>query len=288
MTEIGASNPELPIPLPGEDAGEIRVAWAAVTDVGRRRAANEDSFIAAPPIFAVADGMGGHLAGDRASAAVVTRLAEIRTSDFIEPESVERALEKATADIDVISDGSELGVGTTVTGAVLTLIDGQPYFAIFNIGDSRVYRFERNELVQVTVDHSLVQQLVESGLITRAQAHNHPEGNVITRAVGFQSQPTPDYWLLPVKAGLRLLICSDGLTGEVDDERLRLHLAAGLSATETASALVDAALSEGGRDNVTVLVVDVVDATDTAAPNTTVDDGAETETTAPRATHRAL
>lgn len=287
MTEIGASSPELTIPLPGEDAGEIRIAWAAVTDVGRRRAANEDSFIAAPPIFAVADGMGGHLAGDRASAAVVNRLAEVRTSDFIDPESIERALERATADIDVISDGSELGVGTTVTGAALTMVDGRPYFAIFNIGDSRVYRYERNELARVTVDHSLVQQLVDSGIITQAQAHNHPEGNVITRAVGFQSQPTPDYWLLPLKAGLRLLVCSDGLTGEIEDERLRLHLAAGLSATATASALVDAALSEGGRDNITVLVVDVVGVS-TAGHDEHGEPDPETGITAPRATHRVL
>jgi len=278
VTEIGASNPEIPIPIPGGGDAEIRIAWAAVTDVGRRRAANEDSFIAAPPVFAIADGMGGHLAGDLASAAVVTRLAEVRTSDFIDPDSVEMALEKATADIDIISDGSELGVGTTVTGAVLTLVDGDPYFAIFNIGDSRVYRYERNELAQVTVDHSLVQQLVDSGVISQAQAHNHPDGNVITRAVGFQSQPTPDLWLLPLRAGLRLLVCSDGLTGEIDDERIRLHFAAGLSANETASALVDAALAEGGRDNVTVLVVDVI-----AAPGPS-----ELGITAPRASHRAL
>ena len=278
MTEIGASNPEIPIPIPGTDGGEIRIAWAAVTDVGRRRAANEDSFIAAPPVFAIADGMGGHLAGDLASAAVVTRLAEVRTSDFIDPDSIEVALEKATADIDIISDGSELGVGTTVTGAVLTLVDGDPYFAIFNIGDSRVYRYERNELAQVTVDHSLVQQLVDSGVISQAQAHNHPDGNVITRAVGFQSQPTPDFWLLPLRAGLRLLVCSDGLTGEIDDERIRLHFAAGLSADETASALVDAALAEGGRDNITVLIVDVV-----AAPGPS-----DLEITAPRANHRVL
>jgi len=277
VTEIGASNPEIPIPIPGSDA-EIRIAWAAQTDVGRRRAANEDSFIAAPPIFAIADGMGGHLAGDLASAAVVTRLAEARVSDFIAPETIEVALEKATADIDIISDGSELGVGTTVTGAVLTLVDGDPYFAIFNIGDSRVYRYERNELAQVTVDHSLVQQLVDSGVISQAQAHNHPDGNVITRAVGFQSQPTPDFWLLPLRAGLRLLVCSDGLTGEIEDERIRLHLAAGLSADETASALVDAALAEGGRDNVTVLIVDVI-----AAPG-----ASELGTTAPRANHRVL
>ena len=281
MTEIGASTPEFAIPLPedeGTDRGEIRLSWAAVTDVGRRRAANEDSFIAAPPIFAIADGMGGHLAGDRASAAVVLRLAEARTSDFIAPESIETALEKATADIHIISDGSELGVGTTVTGAALTMVDGDPYFAIFNIGDSRVYRFERNELAQVTVDHSLVQQLVDGGVITREQAHNHPDGNVITRAVGFQSTPTPDYWLLPLRAGLRLLVCSDGLTGEIDDERIRLHLAAGLSAEATASALVDAALSEGGRDNVTVLVVDVASVPGADDPGIT----------APRATHRVL
>jgi serine/threonine protein phosphatase PrpC len=278
MTEIGATNPEIPIPLPGGESGEVRIAWAAVTDVGRRRAANEDSFIAAPPIFAIADGMGGHLAGDRASAAVVLRLAEARTSDFIAPESIETALEKATADIHIISDGSELGVGTTVTGAALTMVDGDPYFAIFNIGDSRVYRFERNELAQVTVDHSLVQQLVDGGVITREQAHNHPDGNVITRAVGFQSTPTPDYWLLPLRAGLRLLVCSDGLTGEIDDERIRLHLAAGLSAEATASALVDAALSEGGRDNVTVLVVDVASVPGADDPGIT----------APRATHRVL
>jgi len=278
VTEIGASNPEIPIPIPGADGAEIRIAWAAVTDVGRRRAANEDSFIAAPPVFAIADGMGGHLAGDLASAAVVTRLAEVRTSDFIAPETIEVALEKATDDIDIISDGSELGVGTTVTGAVLTLVDGDPYFAIFNIGDSRVYRFERNELAQVTVDHSLVQQLVDSGVISKAQAHNHPDGNVITRAVGFQSQPTPDFWLLPLRAGLRLLVCSDGLTGEIEDERIRLHLAAGLSANETASSLVDAALAEGGRDNVTVVIVDVI-----AAPG-----ASELGTTAPRASHRVL
>jgi serine/threonine protein phosphatase PrpC len=259
MTEIGASNPDFAIRLPGDAGASIRLSWAAVTDVGRRRAANEDSFIAAPPIFAIADGMGGHLAGDRASAAVVTRLAEARESDFLAPDAIEHALERATDDIEIVSNGSELGVGTTVTGAVLTLQDGDPYFAVFNIGDSRVYRFERNTLSQVTVDHSLVQQLVDSGVITQAQAHNHPEGNVITRAVGFQSQPTPDYWLLPLKAGLRLLICSDGLTGEIEDERLRLHLAAGLSASATAGALVDAALAEGGRDNVTVLVVDVVE-----------------------------
>ncbi len=145
-----------------------------------------------------------------------------------------------------------------MTGAILTLIDGRANFAVFNIGDSRVYRFERNSLKQVTIDHSLVQELVDAGTISKAQALKHPDGNIITRAVGFRSQPTPDFWMIPLKPGLRLLLCSDGLTGELDDKRIRLHLAAGLSTKETASSLVDAALASGGRDNVTVIVIDVL------------------------------
>jgi PPM family protein phosphatase len=244
------------IPVPG--GSSIRLSWAAVTDVGHKRKGNEDSYLARAPIFAVADGMGGHLSGDLASAAVVRRLDEGITTDFAAPQLVERALEVASADIDVIAGDSELGVGTTVTGALLTLIDGVPNFAVFNIGDSRVYRFEKNALKQVTRDHSLVQEMVDSGKISKSQALKHPDGNIITRAVGFRSQPTPDYWMIPLRPGLRLLMCSDGLTGELDDKRIRLHLAAGLSTAVTASSLVDAALASGGRDNVTVVVVDVL------------------------------
>ena len=259
MTEIGGSDPKCTIALPGRPGSTIQLAWAAASDTGRRRAANEDSYLARAPLFAVADGMGGHLSGDLASAAVVTRLAEAITADFLPPEKIERALEEATADIERIAGDSVLGVGTTVSGALLTLQAGEPYFAVFNIGDSRVYQFERNQLSQVTVDHSVVQELVDSGLLTRDQAEDHPDSNIITRAVGFNSQPTPDLWMLPVRPGLRLLICSDGLTKEISDERIRLHLAAALSPSETATALIDAALAAGGRDNVTTIVIDVVD-----------------------------
>ena len=214
--------------------------------------------------------MGGHLSGDLASAAVVNRLNEEITTDFVPPQLIEHALEAATADIDIISGDSDLGVGTTVTGAVLTLIDGQPHFAIFNIGDSRVYQFEKNDLRQVSIDHSLVQELVDSGEISKAQASKHPDGNIITRAVGFRSQPTPDFWMVALHPGLRLLICSDGLTGELDDKRIRLHMAAGLSVQETASALVDAALAAGGKDNVTVVVVEVVETPVYEAPKRSV------------------
>ena len=262
MTEIGSTNPGLTVALPGRPGVSITIAWAAVTDTGHRRLANEDSFVAKSPLFAVADGMGGHSAGDLASAAVVERLAEIVDADFLAPRTIERALERATADISTIAGDSELGVGTTVTGAAMTLQDDEAYFAVFNIGDSRVYAFERNELVQVTVDHSVVQELVESGALTRDEAEHHPDSNIITRAVGFNAKPFADFWMVPMRTGLRLLVCSDGLTKEVTDDRLRLHLAAALTPEETAAALVDAALAAGGRDNVTAIVVDVLDAPD--------------------------
>ncbi|MGV8969000.1 MAG: PP2C family protein-serine/threonine phosphatase [Microbacteriaceae bacterium] len=277
MTEIGGSTRDFELAIPGKPGQKVRLNWAAVTHVGRKRKANEDSFVATSPMFAVADGMGGHLAGDKASDAVVTRLAALR-GDFIEPKAIERALQKATEDIDRVSAGSAIGVGTTVTGAALTMQDGHPYFVIFNIGDSRVYRFERNEFVQVSVDHSLVQQLVELGEITKEQAFDHPEGNVITRAVGFQTRPVPDYWMLPLATGLRLVLCSDGLTGELRDERIRLHIAASMSVEETANALVDAALAEGARDNVTVVIIEVAESPDEEVY----------ENTAPRVMHRAL
>lgn len=276
MTEIGGSSERLPVSIPGRPAEPVVIAWAAVTDTGRRRAANEDSYVAVSPMFAVADGMGGHSAGDLASAAVVSRLADAITGDFAAPRAVERALEAATADISVISGDSELGVGTTVTGALLTLQDDEPYFAVFNVGDSRVYAFERNELVQITIDHSVVQELVESGSLTRAEAERHPDSNIITRAVGFNSAPMPDFWMIRAVAGLRLLLCSDGLTKEIDDESLRVHLEGSASAAEASDALIDAALAAGGRDNITVIVIDVLD-----APAPVID-----EDTAPRSQPR--
>src|SRR5690606_12822251 len=145
----------------------------------------------------VADGMGGHSAGDLASAAVVEHLADVARGGFVTTRAIEKALDAATADIVEIASESELGVGTTVTGAALVLQDGSPYFAIFNIGDSRVYRFERNELAQVTRDHSVVQELVDAGALAAADAEHHPDSNIITRAVGFGARPPLDYWMLP-------------------------------------------------------------------------------------------
>ncbi len=259
MTQIGDRALRHTIPVPGGQA-ELVLSWGSATDTGRKRRHNEDSFLASPPVFVVADGLGGHAAGDVASAAVVTRLAEVAASQgFIEVAAVDEALGFAAADIGLVADESKLGVGTTVAGAALVLQAGQPCWAVFNIGDSRVYLFEQDELSQITVDHSVVQGLVDAGLIRAEDAEFHPDSNVITRAVGFDSLPAPDYWLIPARAGMRLLLCSDGLTRELGPRLLSLHLAAGESAQDTADTLMQDALAAGGRDNVTVVVVDVLE-----------------------------
>ncbi len=256
MTALGRSSVRHIVALP--ERGEVvELSWHGVTHTGYRRAGNEDSYLADVPLFAVADGMGGHSHGERASDAVVRRLQAAVDGDFIDAIAIIEALNLATWDIHQL-DEADHGIGTTVTGVALTLVDGNPQLTTFNVGDSRVYSFSGNELSQVTTDHSIVQEMIEAGQLSSDQAENHPDSNVITRAVGFSIEPEVDVRVLPLEAGMRLLICSDGLTKEVPRERLRLHLAARLSARETANALVDAALSQGGRDNITVIVIDVV------------------------------
>ncbi|TQL48490.1 protein phosphatase [Homoserinimonas aerilata] len=258
MTAIGENTTGHSVALPGRDGEVIELAWAAETDTGHRRQHNEDSYVVSPPLFAVADGMGGHSAGDLASDAVVTRIAEAATGDFAEEDVIERALRKATKDITRVADEAHLGVGTTATGASLRVIDGQPFWSVFNVGDSRVYLAEGGELSQVTVDHSVVQELVDAGMITAEAAEHHPDSNIITRAVGFNADAVPDYWLLPLRTGMRLLLCSDGLSKELDSARIREILCGDGTVAQVAEELVLRALDAGGRDNVTVVVIEVV------------------------------
>ncbi|MFZ5869435.1 MAG: PP2C family protein-serine/threonine phosphatase [Actinomycetota bacterium] len=237
---------------------EIR--HGSATHVGRVRKVNEDALLAEPPVFAVADGMGGHAAGDVASAVVVEELRSLVHRDRVPPKEVLEALESADERVRALTDddGIPLGAGSTVAGAVLVDAgdrDG-PAWLVVNCGDSRVYRFADGALEQVSVDHSVVQELVDEGLLTPAQARLHPARNVITRAVGAAARLEPDTWLLPVTPGERLVVCTDGLTNEVDDDQLAALMDGGPQ--EVADALVDAAVSAGGHDNVTVVVVDVV------------------------------
>lgn len=259
MSSVGRDRTGYRLTVPGKRRGFV-LDWAGRSDIGRKRQVNEDSVLVGPPVFAVADGMGGHAAGDRASAAVVERLAALAAladHGYLDIARLDEALGAAADDIDEFAAHIPIGAGTTVTGALLALVEGEPHFAVFNIGDSRVYLSADGEFSRVTRDHSVVQEMVDAGLIDERQAEDHPESNVITRAVGFRESPRPDVWMLPMRPGMRLLLCSDGLTKEVDDRRLRAFLAQDSSAAETADHLMDAALAAGGRDNVTVVVIDV-------------------------------
>lgn len=265
MTQIGQGSTSHTVSLPSIGKA-VTLAWAALTDTGHRREVNEDSLVAEPPIFAVADGMGGHSAGDYASAAVVTRLAEHAGKVVIDAASIDQSLSLAVEDMAKGVGVTDRGTGTTVTGAALAIVSGAVQWFVFNIGDSRVYQLTSGVLEQVTIDHSVVQELVDAGRITREEADVHPHGNVITRAVGFHEPPIPDYRILPVQPGMRILVCSDGLTKELTAYGIRHYLISNHRAEDAARALVEAALENGGRDNVTVIVLDVLAVDDVDAP----------------------
>lgn len=238
--------------------GRLSLDWSGRTDVGRRRAHNEDSYLAEAPLFVVADGMGGHSAGDVASAAVVDRLHELTDRPSVDEAAVEAALQRATEDIAVAAEGTELGVGTTATGAFLSEGEhGELRVTVFNVGDSRVYRHVGTELEQLTIDHSLGQELVDRGQLDRADLDTFEQRNVITRAIGAPDQAA-DSWLMPVTNGERMLICSDGLSAEVGEEGIRAILTMSGRPEAAAEALVETANRNGGRDNITVVVIDVI------------------------------
>lgn len=234
----------------------VELSWHGVTNVGLRRENNQDSFVTAPPIFAVADGMGGHAGGEIASAAVTARLFELSASGHITADKLIAALQLAVDDIAQQAGAAAADAGTTVTGVVLGG-DKTPAWQVFNIGDSRVYQYFKGSLVQVTSDHSIVQHLLDTGAITPDEAEAHPHANVITRAVGLGEDPVPDVVELALIAGQRLLICSDGLTKELTDLGIQHFLAEAETAADAANSLLTQALGNAGRDNISVIVVDV-------------------------------
>lgn len=256
MTEIGNGASGFTVTDVGS-AASVTLSWAAASDVGHHRQDNEDSFVVTPPVFAVADGMGGHSAGDVASDAVVTALATLGDASFTTTTDINAALVNGVEALEAALSDEQRGAGTTVTGAALILERSQLNWAIFNIGDSRVYLVENDELIQVTVDHSVVQQLVDAGQITREEADYHPHSNVITRAVGLAEEPIPDYFFMDVRPGTRLLLCSDGLTKELTDQGILHFLSQAGTAQDAVDDLLKAALGNSGRDNITLVVIDV-------------------------------
>ena len=246
---------------------ELRAVFGYASDRGLRREQNEDSLIAADPVFAVADGMGGHEAGEVASSICVRTLGDApfvgEHLPEVGPDELTALLREADSRIREATGGR---AGTTLTGAVLVSGAGIPCWLVFNVGDSRTYRLTGGQLQQITVDHSEVQELVDMGQITPDEALVHPRRHVVTRALGTGTDTEADYWLIPVEPGDRLLVCSDGLTGEVSDGQLQQILSTVANPQDACASMVQAALRSGGRDNITVLVVDIETADDGSAP----------------------
>ncbi|WP_255769699.1 PP2C family protein-serine/threonine phosphatase [Pseudarthrobacter sulfonivorans] len=270
-----------------ENGPGLSLSYGYGTDRGLRRELNEDSFIASDPVFAVADGMGGHEAGEIASGMCVRALAAMPQLATGERSITAAVLQQYLLRADTaIREATGARAGTTLTGAVVVEQMGMPYWLVLNIGDSRTYRLSQGHFAQVSVDHSEVQELVDAGEITPAQAAVHPRRHVVTRALGTGDETEADYWLLPVEEGDRILICSDGLNAELTDEHIFRILSTVAHPQDAVDALIQAALRNGGRDNVTVIVVDAKNVMNdagiaTTAPRPTAD--AEQEVTLPRA-----
>jgi len=272
--------------------------WGSATHVGQIRAQNEDNLVAVDGVFVVADGMGGHEAGEVASQIAVERIrADLDVDGLPEASTVVDSISNANGDIfrAAIANPGQAGMGTTVTaiavigdklagrgapnldvnddGKMTPIRAAQPSEALVlaNVGDSRTYLLRHGRLRRVTVDHSYVQELVSTGHISEDEARTHPRRNIITRALGIEPDVKVDWWTLPLIRGDRFLLCSDGLVDEVADPDILETITTLKDPQEAAERLVAQANEAGGRDNITVIVVDVLEGDDPPDPTLEID-----------------
>ncbi|MBI4884608.1 MAG: Stp1/IreP family PP2C-type Ser/Thr phosphatase [Actinobacteria bacterium] len=242
------------------------LAIGAASHVGRVRKQNEDAFIAEPMVVGVADGMGGHQAGEVASAIAVRTLRDRLASGATDVDVAVSAVVEANTAIyrGAHSNPAQRGMGTTLTAMIVLDADAasdpeKRRFVLMNVGDSRTYLLRGFRMRRITVDHSYVQELVSTGHITEIEARTHPRRNIVTRALGIEPTVRVDTWVFPFVRGDRFLLCSDGLVDEVTDDEIAEIASGSVDPQAAADALVAAANRNGGRDNVTVVVVDVIE-----------------------------
>lgn len=244
----------------------VHLNSGAATDVGRVREINQDSYFASPPVFVVADGMGGHQGGEIASAIAVEEFARLAHDGYDPTRGIDTVIEVlAEAQRRIREYGDEQRdtetdwyAGTTVVAALLYQDEEGAKWLLVNLGDSRIYRLDDEGLDQVTVDHSLVQEMLDAGEIDATQAAAHPDRHVITRALGGPVLRNPDFFLLPLSTARRVVLCSDGVSGMLDEAEMEQILTAESDPRDAAAAVVRAAVEAGGQDNATAVVVDVV------------------------------
>jgi serine/threonine protein phosphatase PrpC len=272
--------------------------WGSATHAGRIRAQNEDNLVAVDGVYVVADGMGGHEAGEVASQIAVERIrADLDVDGLPAASTVVDSISNANGDIfrAAIANPGQSGMGTTVTaiavigdklagrgapnldvnddGKMTPITAAEPSEALVlaNVGDSRTYLLRHGRLQRVTIDHSYVQELVSTGHISEEEARTHPRRNIITRALGIEPDVKVDWWTLPLIRGDRFLLCSDGLVDEVADPDILETITTLKDPQEAAERLVDQANEAGGRDNITVIVVDVLEGDDPPDPTLEID-----------------
>lgn len=251
----------------------IRLRAGSATDVGLVRSNNQDSLLVADPLYAVADGMGGAAAGEVASSLAIEAL----NNGFSRsgPPTADGLINAAQTANRAVWEEAEAhpemrGMGTTLVA--LALVEG-PQLAVVNIGDSRLYNFRDGELRQITYDHNLVAEMVAEGRISKEEAEVHPRRNIMTRALGVEPEVPVDLFVEEPVAGDRYLLCSDGLPREISDDHIAALLRRLADPDEAARELVDEARRRGGNDNITVVVVDVVESdTPAAAAGAPMDD----------------
>ena len=234
----------------------------SATDVGLVRANNQDQALIASPLFAVADGMGGHAAGEVASEVACQALAEAFTAGPPTADALVEAAEEANrAVFERAQANPEMrGMGTTLVAVALIAGNGHPCLAVAHVGDSRVYLVRDGEIRQVTSDHSLVAELVAEGQIAAEEAERHPQRHVLSRALGVYPDVDVDLTVVDPRDGDRFLLCSDGLSREVSDHQIASVMRRLADPDEAARQLVEAAKAKGGADNITVVIVDVTNA----------------------------
>ncbi|MEZ5211475.1 MULTISPECIES: PP2C family protein-serine/threonine phosphatase [unclassified Gordonia (in: high G+C Gram-positive bacteria)] len=245
-----------------DEAAGLRLDWAVACHVGSIRPANEDAALALPGRYLLADGMGGHESGELASEAALQTLASAPVGVSLAQTSgaLEGLLVEAQDRIGGLDAETARRAGTTATGVVLAVEHDAPHWVAFNIGDSRTYLISGGRIKPVSVDHSQVQELVDGGFLTPAQARVDPRRNVITRALGAgMATPRADYFAFPAVPGDIVLLCSDGLNGELTDDEILAAVTETDSLEEAAEALVECANISGGHDNVTVVLVRVAE-----------------------------
>lgn len=256
--------------------GSVSTRIGAATHAGPGREVNEDHAFAGSTVFAVADGMGGHAAGSTASALAISCVSGLDEQPHLTANDIRGIL--LSANESIVEFGREYperrGMGTTICGLGLVWVAGSAHWVVFNVGDSRVYRYAGGVLIQLTTDHSEVAELVAAGEIAPEQARNHPRRNILTRALGTDPAPRPDQWVLPAAVGERFLLCSDGLHAVLSDRQLETVLSDCVDPQAAADVLVRQAVEAGGRDDVTAVVVDRAHSIDQDPDEISVEDTA--------------